>query len=433
MMKGADKLANKQIVVVPDIGTDANVDVIEILVKKGDKVTQDAPLLTLESEKASMDVPSPYAGEVLSMTVKVGDKVKQGDALLELSLSEAVDNAVESEKASSTSAVLEQQNSMPTVKETPAATTSSSSSSTTAETSIKNVAQQCYASPAVRRLANALNIDLLTIQGSGKKGRIQLADLAASMTNNTGTGTAAANFSLPVIDHAKFGPIEMKPLSKIQKISGANLQRNWNLIPHVTQFDEADITELESFRKAQQMRYKAEGIRVTLLPFLMKAVVAALQNFPKFNTSLQGDTLVYKQYFHIGVAVDTPNGLVVPVIRDVDKKGILALSQELAVISEKARTKGLSLPEMQGSSFTISSLGGIGGTAFTPIVNWPDVAILGVSRSQMKPQYQDGNFSPRLMLPLSLSYDHRVIDGADGARFTRYLANLLTDIRQLVL
>jgi pyruvate dehydrogenase E2 component (dihydrolipoamide acetyltransferase) len=302
-----------------------------------------------------------------------------------------------------------------------------------------------HASPAIRRFARELGVDIAQVNGAGEKGRVTRDDVQnfvkaalaqpRDVTGSTAGGNGLQVLDMPVIDFAKFGAIESKPLSRIQKISGANLHRNWVTIPHVTQFDEADITEMEAFRKQLGAEYAKQNIKITPLAFMLKAAATALLKFPKFNSSLDasGENLIYKQYVHIGVAVDTPDGLVVPVLRDVDKKGIVQLAQELGEISAKAREKKITAADMQGGCFTISSLGGIGGTAFTPIINAPEVAILGVSRSSMKPVYQDGEFVPRLMLPLSVSYDHRVIDGAAAARFTAYLAQVLSDLRRLAL
>lgn len=403
-------------ITVPDIGTTSEVDVIEVSVKAGDTVQVDQALITLESEKASMEIPSPEAGVVESVSVNIGDKVKTGSVILKLK-SSAVAEEVKSETKS-------QQIQQPTV-----------SKETAAE--IKNeikpaIKSAIYASPAVRRLARELNIDLNSISGSGRKDRIQKEDLLQTIKSAMRSGgQGGALPSAPVVDFSQFGEIETKALSKIKKFTAINLHRNWVLIPHVTQCEEADITELEAFRKSQA----EQGNKITPLIFIMKAVVAALKQFPQFNASLDatGENLILKKYFHIGVAVDTPEGLVVPVIRDVDQKNLLELAKELSEVSQKARNKQLLPKDMQGSCFTISSLGGIGGTAFTPIVNMPDVAILGVSKSQIKPVYLNNQFVPRLMLPLSLSYDHRVIDGAEGARFVVQLAKYLSDIRQLLM
>jgi pyruvate dehydrogenase E2 component (dihydrolipoamide acetyltransferase) len=407
---------------IPDIGGASGVTVIEIAVKPGSQVNIDEPLLTLEGDKATMEVPSPLAGEVTELKVKVGDKVSEGDLILMIKGKGAP--STKPAPASAAKAGVPQQ-----------ATTHIAHTPPSQMLSAPNAAGE-YASPGVRRLVREFDLDIKQIKGTGIKGRITREDVQNHVKNRLRSGSGLSVLPAPQVDFAKFGEIETQPLSKIKKISGANLHRNWVTIPHVTQFDEADITALEEFRKQQKDSAAAKGIKLTPLVFIMKAVVAALRELPNFNSSLDasGEQLVLKKYFHIGVAVDTPNGLVVPVIRDVDKKSIYTLAQELAEISTKAREKGLSVAEMQGSCFTITSLGGIGGTAFTPIINAPDVAILGVSKSQMKPVYQaDGQFQARLMLPLSLSYDHRVIDGADGARFIVHLAKCLNDIHSLVL
>ncbi len=400
-------------IVIPDIGTTGDVTVIEILVKPGDKITAEQSLITLESEKATMEVPSSDAGIVDSILVKVGDKVSIGKAIIKLKVEGVAETAP---KAAEKVAVVPAAQPQPIVATITTTTTN----------------DDTYASPAVRRLARELGVNLQAIAGSGRKNRIQKEDLIAFL-KGSGSGAAAIP-QAPVIDFSKFGETETKPLTRIKKLTGTNLHRNWLIVPHVTQFEEADITEMEVFRKSQSEKAEKLGFKLTPLVFIMKAVVAALKTYPQFNASLDpsGENLIYKKYFHIGVAVDTPEGLVVPVIRDVDKKGLFDLVKELAQLSEKARKKGLTPAEMQGASFTISSLGGIGGTGFTPIVNVPEVAILGVSKAAIKPQYQNNQFVPRLMLPLSLSYDHRVIDGADGARFIVHLAKHLADIRQLL-
>jgi pyruvate dehydrogenase E2 component (dihydrolipoamide acetyltransferase) len=364
------------------------------------------------------------AGKVKSLKIKTGDKVSENDVILILETTAAPSKAEKPTVDKAMAAAAPQEEKKPALEK-----------EAVQEESEEDI-DGLYAGPAVRRLARELGVDLQKLAGTGRKGRIQLEDLHAYVKPLVQGGGAGGAFSLPAspqVDHSQYGEIEVKALSKIKKLSGANLQRNWIVVPHVTQFDEADITDLEDFRIAQNKLLKDKNIKVTPLAFIMKAVVAALKTYPNFNASLDGDKLILKKYFHIGVAVDTPNGLVVAVIRDVDKKGIIDLSTELSEISNKARTKGLSVAEMQGSSFTISSLGGIGGTAFTPIVNLPDVAILGVSRSAIKPVYIEGQFVPRLMLPLSLSYDHRVIDGAEGARFSHYLAKALSDIRTIIM
>lgn len=418
-------------VTVPDLGGATDVDVIEVLVKVGDTIQVDTPLLTLESDKATMEVPSSDAGVVKEIKVKPGAKISSGAVILTI---EAEGGAV-----AATPVQPQQQKAAP--EKAPIAASAVEPKSTEL---VKHVVEgelaDLHAGPAVRRIAREFGIDLADVPATGPKSRILKDDIQAYVKMRLSQTPASAGSGLglpsaPVVDFSKFGPVEEKPLSKINKLTGKNLHRNWLLVPHVTQFGEADITGMEEFRISQKAALEKQGIKMTPLVFIMKAVVASLQAFPKFNASLDasGETLVMKKYFHVGVAVDTPDGLVVPVIRDVDKKGLQALSKELSVVSEKARAKQLTPNDMQGGCFSISSLGGIGGTAFTPIVNVPEVAILGVSKASYKPVYQDGTFVPRLMLPLSLSYDHRVIDGADGARFMVHLSNMLSDIRNLLL
>lgn len=419
---------------VPDIGGAKDVTVIEVLVKPGDVINKDDSLITLESDKASMEIPSSVSGKIKDIKVKLGDKVSEGDVIATVVTEETettkstetqaakihteevaeTDKKLQGNKEASEIKVFDRDQSPPPSKVSYA---------------------EIHAGPAVRRLARELGVDLTQVQGSGRKSRILIEDVHAFVKNalqNKGSGISVS--PAQEIDFAKFGAVETKPLSRIQRLTGINVHRSWITVPHVTQFDEADTTELEAFRAAHKNEAEKLGFKLTPLIFLMKAVVVCLKKFPNFNSSLdaKGENLILKKYFNIGVAVDTPNGLVVPVIREVDQKGLYQLADELAKISKKAREKGLSLTEMQGSCFTISSLGGIGGTAFTPIVNATDVAILGVSKATMKPVYIDGQLVPRLMLPLSLSYDHRVIDGAEGARFTTYLSKLLGDIRQLL-
>ncbi|MEI7455925.1 MAG: dihydrolipoyllysine-residue acetyltransferase [Nitrosomonadales bacterium] len=417
-------MAEMKQVLVPDIGDYKGVSVIEVMVKVGDTINEEDTLLTLETDKAAMDVPSPYAGIVKELHIEIGDKVSRGSLILVMETSDAQPAAAPESVAAPVAA--------PVATPAPAAI---------AAQTVQSVASsgKAHASPAIRRFARELGADIAQIKGSGEKGRVTKEDvhnfIKAALAQPRGAtgGNGLQVLDMPVFDFAKFGAIETRPLSRIQKISGANLHRNWVTIPHVTQFDEADITDMEAFRKQLGAEYAKQNIKITPLAFMLKAVVAALQKFPKFNASLDGDNLILKQYFHIGVAVDTPDGLMVPVLRDVDKKGIVQLATELGEISARARDKKITAADMQGGCFTISSLGGIGGTAFTPIINAPEVAILGVSRSAMKPVYQDGVFVPRLMLPLSVSYDHRVIDGAAAARFTAYLAQVLSDIRRLAL
>ena len=406
---------------IPEIGTDAQVDVIEVAVKAGDSIQAEQALLTLESEKASMEVPAAQAGVVQKISVQVGDKVGQGDVIGELLVQTTADVA----KAMS-----------------PAEATKSTAPQSPKKESVQAPSLPSgpvYAGPAVRRFARELGVDLTQVQGRGHKGRIQKSDVQAYVKVRLAAGTGAGGgFDLakvPEVDFAKFGAVETQPLNKIKRLTARNLHRNWVLVPHVTQFDEADITELEAFRKEHKTQAEAQGFKLTPLVFIMKAVVAAMQKFPQFNASLSADgqALILKKYFNIGIAVDTDEGLVVPVLRDVDGKGALQIAKELGEVSDKARRKALTPADMQGGCFTISSLGGISGTAFTPIVNMPDVAILGVSRAAMKPVYTGDEFVPRLMLPLSLSYDHRVIDGAEAARFSKYVVDSLSDIRNLVL
>ena len=424
-------------IMVPDIGGAENVDVIEVSVAKGDHIEQDDPLITLEGDKASMDVPAPMAGIVDEITVKVGDKVSEGSLILMLKVQ---DKAATAEPTKVTEPSKPSANTTESVPNTNESAATASQSSSTDHDMVSDTAALFappdYAGPAVRRIAREFAIDLSQVSATGDKGRVTKADIqrfVRARLNGGGTGLSLP--PAPTVDFAKFGDIEQQSLSKIKKASGVNLARNWVSIPHVTQFDEVDITEMEAFRQSQKDQVAKQGFKLTPLVFIMKAVIAALKAFPHFNASLDasGEQLIIKKYFHIGVAVDTPNGLVVPVIRDVDKKGLIELANELATISKKAREKGIGLADMQGGCVSISSLGGIGGTAFTPIINAPEVAILGVSKSYHKPVYKDGQFKPRLMLPLSLSYDHRVVDGADAARFIVYLGQRLADIRTLLL
>ena len=431
-------MAEMKNVAVPDIGDYKDVSIIEVMVKVGDTIAAEDTLLTLETDKAAMDVPSPFAGVVKELKIKLGDKVSQGSVILVLESSDAAaSTAVAAPVAAAIAAVAP----APVV----AAPVVAPAPAIAAPVAIQTVAtpsgKKAHASPAMRRFARELGVDIALVPGSGDKHRVTREDiqnfvkgaLAAPRATAAAGGNGLQVLASPVIDFAKFGAVEVKPLSRIKKISGANLHRNWVTIPHVTQFDEADITEMEAFRKQLGEEYAKQNIKITPLVFMLKAVVKALQRYPEFNASLDasGENLVYKNYFHIGVAVDTPDGLMVPVLRDVDTKGLVQLAKELGEISAKAREKKITAADMQGGCFSISSLGGIGGTAFTPIINAPEVAILGVSKSCMKPVYKDGEFVARLMLPLSLSYDHRVIDGALAARFTAYLAKVLSDIRLL--
>ena len=433
---------------LPDIGGD-EVEVTEVLISVGDQVELDQGLITVEGDKASMEVPAPFAGKVVEINVAVGDKVEQGKLIAMLETTAAA--APEAPALAPTQPVSEAKHPPASVISSPAMPVEAPKPPPVAAhpgSNQKPVSSRVHASPSVRRIAREFGVDLSKVTATGPKKRILKTDIQAyvkfELSRPKATGAVAAGsgaglsvMAPPKVDFAKFGEIERVELSRIQKISGPNLHRNWVTIPHVTQFDEADITEMEAFRKQQNSlsAKQPDGVKVTPLAFIMKAAAKALTTHPKFNTSLDpdGEHLIYKKYVHIGVAVDTPNGLVVPVFRDVDKKGIHALSLELAEVSTKARNGKLTAADMQGACFTISSLGGIGGTQFTPIVNAPDVAILGVSRSEMKPKWNGSEFTPRLMLPLALSYDHRVIDGADAARFITTLSNTLTDLRRIIL
>ena len=425
---------------VPDIGDFRNIPVIEVLVKPGDNVNREAPLVTLESDKATMDVPSPAAGVVREVRVKVGDKVSEGSLVLTLepadSAAPAARPAAEKPAAPAPAPQLARAAAPP-----PPAPLPAPAAPAVPATSPSVPPGLAHASPSVRRFARELGVDLTRVKGTGPKDRVLKEDIqshvksALSQPRAAEGGPGLSLPPLPQVDYAKFGPVATQPLSRIRKLSGANLHRNWVTIPHITQHDEADITELEEFRKIQVEEAKRQGIRFTILCFLLKAVVVALKQHPEFNASLgpDGESLVLKHYFHIGVAVDTPNGLVVPVIREVDKKGLMELARELGEVSARMRAGKIAPADMQGGCFTISSLGGLGGSHFTPIINAPEVAILGVGRSVTRPMWNGRDFVPRLMLPLSVSYDHRVIDGAQGARFIAFLSSVLTDIRRLVL
>jgi len=427
-----------QTVSVPDIGDFKEVEVIEILVKPGDSVAKEQSLITLESDKATMEIPSPGSGRVQSIKVKVGDKVAKGSAILVL---EGAAGKVEKAEAPAPAPQPPASAAIPQPVPAAAAAPRPVPREPREETTTKP-----HASPSVRKFARELGVDLSQVQGSGPKGRILHADvqafvkgaLSGKTVSSAKGGGGALPFNLPAwpeVDFAKFGPVETKQLPRIQKLSGPYLHRNWISIPHVTQFDEADITELEAFRKAQTAETEKRGFKLTMLAFLIKACVTALKQFPDFNSSLDrsGETLTLKKYFHVGVAVDTPGGLVVPVVRDADRKGVFDVASELAQISKLARDGKLKPGDMQGGTFSISSLGGIGGTFFTPIINAPEVAILGVSRASMKPVWNGKEFAPRLIMPIALSYDHRVIDGASAARFTTYLVSVLSDIRKIIL
>src|SRR6266700_907487 len=438
-------MGTPRVVFVPDNGDFKNVDVIEVLVKPGDAVRPEQSLITVESDKATMEIPSPASGMVKELRVKTGDKVSQGSPILILeeteSLSVAPANPAPKPQGAPTAKPA------PVLAAVPAAAPAAPAVGRiepVSNTSAQSPGSTPHASPSVRKFARELGVDLARVKGSGPKGRITQTDVqefVKGIMRGAPAGPAArGGLSLdlpdwPQVDFAKFGPIEIRALSRIRKLAGGNLRRNWVGIPHVTQHDEADITELEAYRKEQAQVAEKQGFKLTLLAFLVKACANALKQFPDFNASLDrtGENLIVKKYFHIGVAVDTPEGLVVPVIRDADRKGVFDLARELAEISKRAREKKLKPDDMRGGTFSISSLGGIGGTGFTPIINAPEVAILGVSRSQVRPVFKDGTFVPRLILPLSLAYDHRVIDGAAAARFTTYLASVLSDFRRTLL
>ena len=426
---------------VPDLSGSSDVPIIEIGVAAGDEVDVEDPLITLESDKASMDVPSPFKGKILELTVKEGDTVSEGDVIGYMEVAGA-------KKAAPKKAAPEKADSKP--QSAPSAKQASPAGSPSPEAQMAahkpRDGKLVHAGPAVRMLARELGVDLGLVKPSGPKDRVLKEDVQAYVKQaiaNQGKAQAAAPAAsggagipaVPEVDFSQFGEVEEKPMGRLLKMGATNLHRSWLNVPHVTQFDEADITELENFRKAMKAEAEAQGAKLTPLPFLVKACAFALRKFPQFNVSLKGDgdTLVWKKYVHIGIAVDTPDGLMVPVLRDADKKSLIEIAKEMAELGKKAQTKKLKREEMTGGCFTISSLGSIGGTAFTPIVNAPEVAILGVSKAQMKPVWDGNAFQPRLMMPLSLSYDHRAINGADAARFTAFLADVLTDIRRLLL
>ena len=429
---------------VPDIGDYKDVPVIEVHVKAGDTVGRDDPLITLESDKAAMEVPAPRGGTVADVLVKVGDKVSEGAPIVRLSAETAEGEEKERRGAGDTQDERGRDAPKDAGKETPpnAAPAAPAASDTDGGTPTRQALPLgtdfggVHASPSVRRLARELDIDLTTLKGSGEKGRITKEDVKRALGGASGGGMIGGGIpDIPAQDFAKYGPIETKPLSRLKRLGGPHLHRAWLTIPHVTHGDAADITELEDYRTSLDADAKAKGYRVTLLAFIMKACVVVLKELPTFNASLAPDkeSLILKRYYHIGIAVDTPDGLVVPVIRDVDRKGIVELSQEIGAAAERMRAGKISPQDIQGGTFSISSLGGIGGTGFTPIINAPEVAILGVVRAETKPTWTGSAFVPRLMLPIVLSYDHRVIDGAEAARFTRRLAVILEDVRQLVL
>ncbi len=438
---------------VPDIGDFDSVSVIELLVKPGDVVKAEQSLITVESDKASMEIPAAQAGVVKSLAVKLGDKVAKGSLVAVLEVAEAASSAAAAAPAAAPAPAPAAAAAAALAPLAPAASSPVSAASPAAAPAPASSSGLPHASPSIRKLARELGVPLAEVSGSGPKGRITPDDLQAFVKRvmagdqqtvaqkaRAPAPAAAASgggipglLAWPQVDFAKFGPVERKELGRIQKISGANLHRNWVMIPHVTNHDDADITELEAFRVKLNQENEKSGIKVTMLAFLIKACVAALKQFPQFNASLDGDALVFKQYFHIGFAADTPNGLMVPVIRDADRKGILQISQEMSALAKKARDGKLSPAEMSGGCFSISSLGGIGGRYFTPIINAPEVAILGVCRSTTEPVWDGSAFQPRLVLPLSLSWDHRVIDGAAAARFNAFLVQTLGDLRRVLL
>ena len=443
---------------VPDIGDFKEVEVIELLVKPGDTIQAEQSLITVESDKASMEIPSSASGVVKELKVKLGDKVAEGSLVLLLEVSEAASAPAPAATAASASA-----SAAPAISTSAAAPAAASSTVAPAASAVPVTAvlattasaivtaatesngQKPHASPSVRKFARELGIDLSRVSGSGAKGRILIEDVqgfvkgimagGAAAPAASGGGAALGLLPWPSLDFSKFGETSLEPLSRIKKISGPNLHRNWVMIPHVTQFDQADITELEEFRKSANESLAKSGVKLTMLAFVIKASVAALKKFPAFNASLDagGENLILKHFYNIGFAADTPNGLVVPVIKNADQKGLSQIAKEMGELSAQAREGKLKPADMQGATFTISSLGGIGGTSFTPIINAPEVAILGLSKSEIKPVWDGKAFAPRLMLPMSLSYDHRVIDGALGARFTVYLGDVLADMRKTLL
>lgn len=429
-------MASEKEIKIPDIGGAAHVDVIELLVKVGDSIDKETPLVTLESDKASMEIPSPIAGIVRSIHMKVGDKVSEGDVVLMVSSEGASDQDVsvsKPQKEPIKEPIVEAE--VAPLKENEPDALLIAKTNTT---SLPDTQTLVSAGPAVRRLAHQLGVNLEDVRGSGRKDRVSKTDVERYVKDRLSKPANASGISvaaMPVIDFSQFGSIETKALNKIKRLTGANVHRSWISIPHVTQFDEADITDLEAFRKSEGKQAESQGYKLTILAFVCKVVSKALATFPSFNASLDStaENLIYKQYYNIGIAVETPNGLVVPVIKNVDQLSVGDIAKEMTRLSGKARDKGLMPNDMNGGCFTISSLGGIGGSAFTPIVNSPEVAILGLSRSSMKPIYQGNEFVPRLMLPLSLSYDHRVIDGAEAARFTRYIGECLSDVRRILL
>lgn len=434
---------------LPDIGDFKDVEIIEVLVAAGDEVEVEQSLMTLESDKASMEIPAPFAGTVKSVEVKVGDRINEGDLIAAIETtgggsSASADTKAEADSSTTAADSAPQDDAASAVEPARAPGEKEQLRRPVNTRPDDAVRRTAHASPGVRRFARELGVDLALVSGSGPKGRITKEDVQAFVKRSLASGAPVAAAAtggalqlpgMPSVDFSKFGEIEETELGRIKKLSGAHLHRSWLNVPHVTQFDEADITELEDFRKAQKDAAAKADVKLTFMPFLMKALCKALDEFPQFNSSMSpdGEKLIMKKYTHIGVAVDTPNGLVVPVIRDVDQKGIFELAADLGEMGGKARAGKLAPGDMQGGCISISSLGGIGGVQFTPIVNAPEVAILGISRAEMKPKWDGKAFEPRLMMPYSLSYDHRVIDGAEGVRFTTYLSTLLGDIRRLLL
>ncbi|PKM21706.1 MAG: hypothetical protein CVV10_08005 [Gammaproteobacteria bacterium HGW-Gammaproteobacteria-14] len=444
-------------ILVPDIGSDDPVDVIEITAKVGEHLAVDATIVVLESDKATVEVPLPKAGRVKAVLVKTGDRVKQGDPLLELELAseesdksapaaspvqdKAEQNKTEqkNQHKENTAATLEADVSIETAAPVARATDSQDSAAAQQLDHAEPSSTEVHAGPAVRKLARELGVELAAVSGTGPRQRILQEDVHRwvkdRLTRRPIASSVAGLPALPEIDFSQFGPVERVPLNKLRRVSAANLHRSWLTIPLVTQHDDADITELEAFRQQENTRLAKQGVKLTMLAFLVRACAVALEKYPRFNSSLSvdGETLIEKRYIHIGVAVETENGLMVPVLRDANHKGIVQIASEVTELAAKARQRKLMPGDMQGGTFSISSLGGIGGTAFTPLVNWPEVAILGVSKAETKPRWNGGEFEPRLMLPLSLSYDHRVVDGADGARFITFINQLLADMRRALL
>nr|WP_255589802.1 dihydrolipoyllysine-residue acetyltransferase [Marinicella sp. NBU2979] len=443
-------VSDTQTINIPDIGDFENVEVIEVLVQAGDQVDAEDAIISLESEKATIEVPTPVAGEIVKLLVKEGDMVSEGTPMIELKTAgdAAAASAAEPAAAQETTeevaeepAKAEPPKAEPPVEQSEMPKAAPQAPPVPTELPKRASGKLAHASPAVRKFARELGVEISAVTGTGRKGRITREDVkqhVKTAMQSGGQTVVTSNFDVPpfpAVDFTEFGEVETQPLSRIQKISGKYLHRNWVRIPHVTQYDEADITELEAFRQENKAEAKEQGFNLTPLAFMVKAMAKALKKFPKFNTSLDvdGEHLIYKKFFHVGIAVDTPNGLVVPVIRDCDKKEVFEIAKEMRDVSIKAREGKLAPRDMQGGCISISSLGGIGGTAFTPIINAPEVAILGVSRSSIKPVWNGQEFEPRLMLPLSLSYDHRVIDGADAARFIVYLSSILSDMKKMLL